>query len=206
MSVLINIIKESIAQTHYHVFKRGDVIYREGDQSKNVWFIESGLVGLFHIAESGRETFLRVFGEGYLSGHRSAVVNENYHASAVALTTSRIGYLPKDDFLHLLKGSSEALMELTQIVARDLRQAEERIAGLMDKSAGKRVIETILYLQLRYPTQPWTRKEIAELSETTLETTTRVMTQLEDENFVTKDGRRFSINDPQNLLRHSYKL
>jgi CRP-like cAMP-binding protein len=206
MSILMKIIKESISGTHYQVFKRGDVIYREGDDSKYVWFIEAGLVGLFHIAESGRETFLRVFGEGYLSGHRSAVVNEIYHASAVALTTSRIGYLPKDDFLRLLKSSPEALLELTQILARDLRQAEERIAGLMDKSAAKRVIETILYLQLRYPTQPWTRKEIAELSETTLETTTRVMTQLEDENFITKEGRRFSINDPQGLLRHSHQL
>jgi CRP-like cAMP-binding protein len=206
MSILLKLIKATIPNSHYQIFRRGEVVYRESDESKNVWLIDSGLVGLFYISETGRETFLRVFGENYIFGHRSLVVSENYHASAVALTTSRIAHLPREDFLRILKNSNEALFELTQIVARDLRKAEKRISGMMDKSAAKRVIETILYLQLRYPDQPWTRKEIAEFSETTLETTARVLAQLEVGNFITKNGRRFSINDPESLLGHSYQL
>lgn len=206
MALLEATIRRMIPSSSFHVFKRGDVIYHEGNDSEQVWLIDSGLVGLFHISESGRETFLRVFGEGYLSGHRSAVLGESHHASAMALTESRVGVLNREEFRRCLEASPAALFELTQILARDLRQAEERISGMMDKSAARRVIETLLYLQLRYPQQPWTRKEIAEFSETTLETTTRVMTQLENASLIRKDGRRFSITDPVRLLQHSHLL
>jgi CRP-like cAMP-binding protein len=87
MTILLKLVKEIVPNSHYQMFRRGEVVYSEGDESKNVWFIESGLIGLFYISETGRETFLRVFGEDYLFGHRSVVVGENYHASALALTT-----------------------------------------------------------------------------------------------------------------------
>ena len=186
-----------------HEFKRGDYIYREGEDSTNVWFVEKGLVGLFRLSESGRETFLRVFGVDYVSGHRSAILKESYHATAIALTGSSIFSISRGEFLRLLEEKPRLLMELAQILARDLRQAEERISGMMDKTAPRRVIETILYLQLRFPVQPWTRKEIAEFSETTFETTTRVISQLELNGLIAKDKRRLIIVDPEKLLAFS---
>src|SRR5690606_39410974 len=76
--------------------KRGEIIYSEGDHPQYVWVVEQGMLGLFHIAENGKETFLRVFGKGYLLGHRSLIAGENYHASAVALTASRLIPMNKD--------------------------------------------------------------------------------------------------------------
>lgn len=182
--------------------KRGEIIYSEGDHPDTVWFVEAGMLGLFHIAETGRETFLRVFGKGYLLGHRSCIANEAFHASAVALTASKLVPMLREEFLNLLKQDCQLHLTISGILARDLRQAEQRLAGLIDKTAPQRIIESILYLRLRHPTQAWTRKEIAEYSSSTMETVTRVMTQLEETGLITKDKRRFDIPDTQALLDH----
>ena len=44
-------------------FKRSQIIYHEGDIPTQVYFVESGMIGLFHISETGKETFFRrIFG------------------------------------------------------------------------------------------------------------------------------------------------
>lgn len=200
MTTLFNSLKARLAhQTARHV-KRGEIVYSEGDHPSTVWLVEEGLLGLFHIAETGRETFLRVFGKGYILGHRSTIAQEPFHASAVALTSSSLIAIPKDDFLGILKSDSDLLFKISTILARDLRQCEQRMSGLVDKTAPKRIIESLLYLRLRHPTQSWTRQEIAEYSASTMETVTRIMTQLEERGLIIKDKRRFDIPDPHSLI------
>lgn len=202
MTNLYNSLKSHLSHKNVREAKRGEIIYSEGDHPDTVWFVEAGMLGLFHIAETGRETFLRVFGKGYLLGHRSCIANEAFHASAVALTASKLVPMLREEFLNLLKQDCQLHLTISGILARDLRQAEQRLAGLIDKTAPQRIIESILYLRLRHPTQAWTRKEIAEYSSSTMETVTRVMTQLEETGLITKDKRRFDIPDTQALLDH----
>ena len=63
-------------------------------------------------------------------------------------------------------------------MAKDLGEAELRMAGLQDKTANIRIAESLVYLKLKHPKHIWTRKEIAEFSGSTFETVTRVMTLL----------------------------
>ena len=62
------ILKPFIDQSGHKELKRGDYIYNMGDVPHELYFVDSGLVGLFHIAESGKETFLRVFTKGIFLG------------------------------------------------------------------------------------------------------------------------------------------
>jgi len=199
---LFHALKAKLSNVSTREVKRGEIIYREGDNAESVWLVEEGLLGLFHTSETGRETFLRVFGNASILGHRSIMAEENFHASAIALTASILISIPKQEFIALLKSDSELLFKVSAIIAKDLRQAELRMAGIIDKSAPKRIIESILYLRLRHPDQTWTRKEIAEYSASTVETVTRVMTQLEERKLIAKDKRRFDIPDPQMLIDH----
>ncbi len=198
--MLYDLIKPFISNEHIHEFKRGDIIYHEGDTPKELYIIKEGLVGLFHINEAGKETFLRVFGKAYILGHRSFLAEEVYHASAIAISAVKMFSLSKEEFEGICCHSKQISRTLMQILARDLGQAELRLAGFKDKSAHSRIVEALIYLKYRYPEHTWTRKEIAEYSGSTYETVTRVMTKLETEGLIEKAGRDYNILNEQSLL------
>ena len=181
--------------------KKGDILYREGDSPTGIYLIESGLIGLFHLAPNGKETFLRVFDNENTIGHRSFFAKELYHATSMALAPTIVRYLSKDQFEKMINDHPEILREILEKVSIDLGNAELRMSGHQDKTAAGRIIESIVFLKLKYPTQVWTRKLIADFSGSTIETVTRVLNKLEKTKDITKQGRDFSIIDPSNLLK-----
>ena len=200
------VLRPFIEDSRAKEFKRGQIIYNEGDNPESLYLIEEGLVGLFHIGESGKESFLRVFGKDCIFGHRSYFAEEPYHGTSMALSPVKFQILSKDQANKIFLQHPELLKDMTKILARDLGAAELRMSGLQDKSAGQRIIESLIFLKYKYPDQVWTRKEIAEYSGTTFETVTRLMSKLDEENLIEKKGRDFSIVDDLKLLNYSESL
>lgn len=193
-------IKSHLKEAPRHQLKRGQLIYNEGDEPKYIYFVEFGLVGLFHISESGKETFFRAFGNQTFFGHRSYFAKETYHASTMALADTQLIYISSQDCEKWCAENPLLIREIAEKMARELGEAELRIAGLQDKTAYRRIAEALSFLKSRYPQQIWTRKEIAEYAGSTLETVTRVMSQLEQVGLIEKKGRDFEILDFQKLL------
>lgn len=176
-------------------YKRGEIIYHEGDNPNKLFFVQSGLVGLFHISETGKETFLRVFGKDAIFGHRSYLAEEPYHATAIVLAPSLIISISKEECDRICQENPLFMKLMAKKLASDLGNTELRMAGLQDKSAFKRIAESMIFLKLRYPNHTWTRKEIAEFSGSTLESVARAMTDFESQGFIKKIGRDFEIID-----------
>jgi len=200
-----NLLKPYINTSSRRTCKRGEIIYHEGDIPESLFIVESGLVGLFHISESGKETFLRVFGKDCIFGHRTYFADTPYHATSIALTKSEIIVIKKDQCLDICVNKPELLKAMTKMIAKDLGEAELRLSGLQDKSAATRIAEAMVYLKLKNPDYVWTRKEIAEFSGSTFETVARVMTKLSDQGLIKKEGRDFVICDPQKLLEFDHQ-
>lgn len=198
--MIYDLILEKLPEIQNKSLKRGQFVYHEGDEPSSIYLVKSGLVGLFHVSEKGKESFLRVFSNKDLLGHRSYFAHESYHASAVALTKTELLVIPKSKCKELCENSPEILQELIKKISKDLRRAEIRLAGYSDKSANQRIIESMIYLKLKHPEQTWTRKEIAEFSGSTQESVARIMTELEGRSLLTKEGRDFIIADPESLI------
>jgi CRP-like cAMP-binding protein len=194
------LVKSNIRNKTQQTYKRGQIIYHEGENPEYIYFIESGIVGLFHMSESGKETFFRVFGKDDILGHRSYFAEEPYHASSVALSHVTLVLISKNECHRICEENPQLLREVAGKMARDLRRAELRMAGLLDKTAHKRISESLVFLKLKYPNYVWTRKEIAEYSGSTFETVTRVMSVLEKKDLIEKQGRDFQILNHDLLL------
>lgn len=186
-------------------FKKGQMIYQEGEIPKELYLIENGIVGLFSIGQNGKETFLRVFNTKSIFGHRSYLAQTNYHATAIALVDTTVTVISKDQCDQLCSERPELLKEITRMLAVDLGEAELRLAGLFVKSANKRIVESLIYFKLKYPEKIWTRKEIAEYSGSTFETVARVMSILSKEKLIEKNKRDFDIYSLDELLEYSSK-
>ena len=183
--------------------KRGQIVYNQGDNPERLFFVVNGLIGLFHISENGKETLLRIFNQNSLFGHRSYFADTPYHATAIALTKTVVGSISKAYLDKIIDEHPLFQKNITKNLAQDLGDAELRLAGLVDKTVTKRVIETLIYLKLRYNEKTWTRKEIAEFSGSTFETVARVMSKLDDLSLINKSGRDFEIPNPDKLIEYS---
>ena len=193
-----------LQKTETRSIKKNQVIYHEGDKPNGLYFIEAGIVGLFHISESGKETFLRVFGQNSIFGHRSYLASENYHGSTIALTDIKIKHLSPKESETFFKEKPEALRAITTELAQDLGKAEVRLAGIQDKTTNQRIAESLIFLKLKYPEKVWSRKEIAEYSCSSSESVTRFLTHCEDTEIIKKIGRDFEILDQEKLLNLSH--
>jgi CRP-like cAMP-binding protein len=186
--------------------KRGEYIYNMGDDPRELYLIDTGLVGLFHIAESGKETFLRVFTKGSIFGHRSYFAETPYHATAMALEKTDLCVISTEQCQDICESNPGLLKEMLKMVAQELGAAELRMAGLHDKSANRRIIESLIYLKYKNPDHIWTRKEVAEFSASTFETVARIMTKLSQEGLIEKVGRDYNILNSEKLVQYSKEI
>ena len=197
-----SILNDILVAAPSTTIKRAQIIYQENDESNGLYFVEKGMIGLFHISESGKETFLRVFGEKAIFGHRSYLAEENYHATTIALTEAKIKHISSSSFESILAENPSLVRQLLKKVSQDLGNAEIRMAGLQDKTTNQRIAESMLFLKLKYPEKTWTRKEIGEYSGSSFESVTRFMSLCESEGIIKKLGRDFEILDQEKLLNH----
>ncbi len=184
-------------------FRKGDILFNKGDQSRNLTYIKSGIVGLLNLAPNGHESLLRIFGEKFFLGYRSFLVGENYHASAMALSEGELLVFPYTGAEEVQRNMPELFLHLTRMIARDLRIAEERFNDITGKRVVSRIIETLIFLKQRHPEYQWTRREIGEFCGAKTETVTRALTKLEKAGLIEKEGREIHLGSIQDLLNYS---
>lgn len=199
--MIYNIFEEILPKCRVKSLKRNQIIYHEGDMPQNLYFVDKGLVGLFHIAESGKETFLRVFNEKCIFGHRSFFASEKYHATTIALADVSVRVLSIEECDKFFEAEPEKLRLLVKSLAKDLGRAEIRLAGQQDKTTNQRIAESLVFLKYKYQDVTWTRKEIAEYSCSSHESVARFMTKYEKLGLIRKIGRDFEILEKEKLLK-----
>jgi len=187
-------------------FKRGDILYNKGDSSRQLTYTLSGIVGLVNLSSNGHESLLRVFGEKFFVGYRSFLVDEDYHATAVALSDGELLIFPYQNAEEILRDLPELFLHISRMLARDLRIAEERFNDITGKRVISRIIETLIFLKQRHPSYQWTRREIGEFCGAKTETVTRALTRLEKEGLIKKEGREIVLGDIQSLLNFAENL
>ena len=154
-------------------YGRGEVIFAQGDVSKDVMYIQAGGVKLSVLSKHGKEAVVAMlgpgdfFGEGCLAGQRVRM------GSATAITPSIILLVAKARMLRLLHDEhSMSDRFIAHMLTRNIRIEEDLVDQLFNSSE-KRLARTLLLLA-RYgkgnphPTLPKISQEtLAEMIGTT---------------------------------------
>ncbi|MFD2144432.1 Crp/Fnr family transcriptional regulator [Mucilaginibacter antarcticus] len=80
--------------------KKGEVIFKEGDPVKGIFFVNTGIVKVHKRWGADKELILRFASEGLVFGHRALGGNGVYTISATALQAGTISYVDME-FLKL---------------------------------------------------------------------------------------------------------
>ena len=177
-------------------FRRGDVIYSQGDACEAVMYIQAGGVKLSVLSKTGREAVVAMlapgdfFGEGCLAGQPVRM------GGAAAVVDSTILLVEKESMISLLH-KQHALSDrfIAHMLARNIRIEEDLVDQLFNSSE-KRLARTLLLLA-RYgkhdkpvrEVPPVSQETLAEMVGTTRSRVNFFMKKFERLGFITyKDG------------------
>ena len=127
-------------------FKRGEIVYSQGDAAKSVMYLQEGGVQLSVVNEVGKEAVVAIlapgdfFGEGCLAGQSVRM------GTATAITPSTVLVVEKGEMFKVLH-QQPALSDrfISFMLARNIRIEEDLIDQLFNSSE-KRLARTLLLL------------------------------------------------------------
>jgi CRP-like cAMP-binding protein len=193
----VQLLDQSKVVNHY---KRGQTIFYSGNFPAGLYCVNGGVVKLEAPSESGNGHILRVAQEGDMLGYRSLFADESYQASAVVQEDATVCMIPKQAVMELVEKHPNIAIQFLTRISKELRQAEDRFRGAVDKAAPERIAEAVLFLKENFADQSWTRKDIAEWAGTTPETVMRTLADFEEEGLIAQIGRKIEVRNKRALL------
>lgn len=188
--------------------KKGEVIFKEGDEVKGVFFVNSGNVKVHIKWDEYKELIVRFAKTGSIVGHRGIGSTTGYHVSATALENSVICFVDIDFFEATLKVNTEFTNNLLHFFASELRESEKKMRNLAHMSVKGRVSEALIALQQQFGTTPegfinieLSRQDLASFAGATYETVFRVINELVHEKLVALSGKSILITNRPGLLK-----
>jgi CRP-like cAMP-binding protein len=176
-------------------YKKGEMIFWEGDLAHFFYQIHSGAVKMFNINDEGREFTQGFFEQGSSFGEPPLFFQGHYPASAATLKDSVIYKLQVDSFHRLLAEYPDIHQNITRTFANRLYEKscmareminspESRILALL-KKIKKHTGERASRIRIQY-----TRQEIANSTGLRVETVIRTLTRMEKESKVEIKGHK----------------
>jgi CRP/FNR family nitrogen fixation transcriptional regulator len=166
-------------------FARNGEIYGEGEATDYVYKLVSGAVRTSKVLADGR----RQIGAFYLPGDVFGLEFGEEHAfSAEAITESKVVVVKRGALLALAARDIDVARELWTLTGRELARAQDHLL-LLVKTAHERVAGFLLEMAARRPggdavELPMTRQDIADYLGLTIETVSRTLTSLENEDTI----------------------
>ncbi len=189
-------------------FKKGQVVFYEGNHPHGLYCIFEGKVKLSKLGEDGREQILRFAGKGEPLGYRALLSDEPYNASATAMEDCLVCHLSRDAFMNVLYNNKKLSLNTIRLLTGDLKESEKRLINISQKTVKERVAEALLLLKKRFGLEEngltlavrLTRREIGEIAGVTTETTIRALSDFNKEQIIALEGKKINIVDLPKLI------
>jgi CRP-like cAMP-binding protein len=195
----------------YQDYKKGEIIFREGDKPTGLICLSEGKVKVFKEGVGGREQIVRMAKPIGFIGYRALFAEENHSATAVAIEDSTICTIDKETIYKLLRSNPDLCLSIIKAFATELGFSNNRTVTLTQKHIRGRLAESLIFLKDTYGYEEdgetikiyLSREDIANLSNMTTSNAIRTLSTLAQEGTIGIDGRKIKILDLPKLERIS---
>ena len=198
------------ARVNNRNFRRGELLFNEGDRCSGLFLVASGKIRIFKLSPSGREQVLAVEGPGSSFAELPVFDGGNYPASASALEDAEVLFISRRDFQNFCREHPEVALKVIAVVGSRLRRLVGIIEDLSFTTVRHRLIALILRLTQASGTASKegirveltkTHQDLAAELGTVRELVSRNLSRLQAEGFLEVDGRRIIVKDLAGLKR-----
>lgn len=212
-SVLMDLPPEELqkltANKTEKLYKKGDIIFREGAYPSGIFYITEGKVKKFKLDREGKEHIIYVADTGELLGYHAILSEDRYPDSAAALEESKIAFIPKDDFLDVLQQSDTLTRRLLKTLSHEFAVLTNSLSVFTYKSVRERLALQLIIMREKYkvnfePGMPveinLSRDDLASIVGTARENVVRLLTEFKDAGIVATKGRKIIVLDIKKLI------
>lgn len=199
-----------MAHKSEHVYKKGEVIFRERGYPTGIFYITEGKVKKYKVDEHGREQIIYVANSGELLGYHAILSLDNYPDSAAVLEQSIITFIPKEDFWEAINQSDVLNRRLLKTLSHEFAVLANSLTMFAQKSVRERLALQLIVIREKYkvnfePGMPveinMSRDDLASLVGTARENVVRMLSEFKDEGTVETKGRKIIVLDVKKLIK-----
>ncbi|AUP80755.1 Crp/Fnr family transcriptional regulator [Flavivirga eckloniae] len=201
------LVRISNCKTSYTI-KKGTVIFEEGDAVNGVYCVKDGICKLSKLSENGKDQIVKMVVKGQLLGQRSLVSDENSNLQATALNDMEVCFIPKHEIMADLQKNPKFSFDVLKDMAHDLREADDIIVNMAQKSVRQRLAEALIYIHDSFGVNPdgtlsvlLSREDFANIVGTATESAIRVLSQFKKEGLISTIGKQIKIENKEGLKR-----
>ena len=194
------------------IIKRGEILFNEGDHVNGVFCIKDGVCKVSKMSENGRDQVIKLIKKGDLLGERSLITGGPANLTARALNDMEICFIPKEEIVRDLKRNNNFTMSMLKDLAESLRNADEVIVDMAQKTVKQRLAETLIHLDKKFEKDDegyidvyLTREDIANIIGTATESAIRILSDFKKNGLIDFKGKRINILDVRGIERIAQK-
>ncbi len=193
-------------------YKKGEVLFNEGDRVTGIYFIYEGTVKVHKHWGNEKELIVRFAKKGDIVGHRGLGKENFYPVSATALEPVTVCFIDLDFFRASLKVNHNFIYELMMFYAKELQESEKNMRNLAHMPVKGRIAQALLALKDKFGINEegfidlaLSRQDLASFAGTTYETVFRILNEFMEENIITASGKNIAIINVEALLNFTKK-
>lgn len=190
------------------LYKKGTVIYREGSRLTGFFCVTRGIIKILKTGIDGKEQIIRFAKKGEIIAYRSLLSQELACTTAKVIDEAVLCHVPYQTLLFLIKSNWQFSHHMLQIVCRELREANDYITDIAQKTVRERLAEVLLLLKENFELDnqntlqiSLTREELANMVGTATESVIRLLSEFKQDNLIELHGRKIKFLNITGLSR-----
>ncbi len=185
---------------------QGEYLFQEGEPTTGFYVVRSGAIHVHRIGPDGREKTIHIFRAGGSFAEATLPDGTGYPAHACAVEEGVVVFIPRTQFLDLLRQRPDLALRMLASMSQHLRELVDAIDDLTRKDVE---IRLALWLLKRCPQPPRAEPVDVQLDTTKTvlaselrirkETLSRALARMKSLQLVESSGRVIRVLDPQRL-------
>ncbi|WP_259065995.1 response regulator [Mucilaginibacter sp. X4EP1] len=198
-------LKKIIQERRTRQFKKGQVIYYEGDKGAVLNLLISGKAKSVKLATDGRELMTGIYAPDDYMGINSMLLNEAHSDTATAMEDSLVCLIPREQLEELMNRYPDVAREFIKLLAKDVKDKEEHLLQMAYNSVRKKMADAMIRLQKQQNEGDEgfkiTREDLAAMTGMATETVSRTLSDFKDEGLIEKKGSVIKVINFESLLK-----
>lgn len=182
------------------IVKKGDVLFNEGENLNGVFCIKSGVCKVSKMSENGRNQIISLIKKGNLLGERSLISEEVSNLKAIALEDMEVCFIPREEIIRDLERNPTFSMGVLKTMADNLKQADNLIANMAQKTVKQRLADALLYLNTHFISVDksfidvsLSREDFADIIGAATESAIRLLSEFKKKKIIEFKGKHITI-------------
>jgi CRP/FNR family cyclic AMP-dependent transcriptional regulator len=131
-------------------YAKDDIIFRQGDESREVYFVLKGKIRVFRISPAGEETSIDIFSTNDVIGEMAAIDYQPRSATAKAITKAALLTMSQEDFLRHVRTMPDLAFALARMLSQKLRWTAAFAESIAQFDAAGRLLHILLLYRERF--------------------------------------------------------